>query len=279
VLRLIRADKSRRRPVREGEAEVVLRDDEDLPSGHAWTTEGRHWIEIIGVGSFELAPDSREVTAFGEPGIDPSALEETFYKTVLPIALHALGGYQSLHASAILLDAVGVVAFAAVSGTGKSTIAAGLNARGHSVWADDAVAFDVRHETPYVACVGLPFQLRVRQGSSGASTFLEVSSPKDEASDQSRPPFVALCLLERRADAGGEVAEISQLSPTDALTAVIRHAYFFGLRDLERRRQTMDDYLDLVARVPVLRIRFEANLARLPELLDAIERAVSDAVS
>jgi hypothetical protein len=37
-------------------------------------------------------------------------------------------------------------------------------------------------------------------------------------------------------------------------------------------------YLDLVARVPVLEVRFRPGLERLPALLDAIEEAVRGAL-
>jgi hypothetical protein len=276
VLKLVLDGKSSGQAARGGDAEVVLRDNEDLVFGLAWTAEGKHWIEITGVATFRLAPGSDEVVAFPEPGASLGGVEQVFYSSVLPIALHALHGYQSLHASAVLFEPFGVVAFAAVSETGKSTIAAGLSARGHPLWADDALAFDARPDARFVECIALPFALRLKPDPSRART----SDPSTKRSVHRTARLAAVCLPERRAgDRDERAAEVVRLSPTDAVTAVLPHAYFFSLGELERRRQTIEDYLELVARVPVLQVRFDATLERLPGVLDEIERGVRDALS
>lgn len=52
-----------------------------------------------------------------------------------------LDGQYLLHASALRLGDVGV-AFAAHSGTGKSTLATAMHARGHRVWSDDVLRIE-----------------------------------------------------------------------------------------------------------------------------------------
>src|ERR671935_59558 len=66
-----------------------------------------------------------------------------------------LAGREVLHASAVI-TARGVVAFCAVSTTGKSTIAYQFSRRGYGIWADDALAFDGADRG--VTALWLPFQ-------------------------------------------------------------------------------------------------------------------------
>jgi len=264
----------------DGETEVVLRDNEERAYGHTWTTSGAHWIAIDGVAKFQITPGSDDVVAFPDTGAARSAVEHVFYASVLPIALRAVRRFQSLHASAVVFNPYGgIVAFAAVSETGKSTVAAELSARGHPVWADDAVAFDVHQDHQSVSCIALPFALRVRASGSSPPPRGASLPAYHPYAGQTRP-LATVCLLERKGrDEGGDSVEVMTLPPADALTAVMPQAYFFGLRDLVQRRQMVEDYLALVSRVPVLRIRFETDLGRLPDLIDTIEGSLREAFS
>ena len=179
------------------DCEVVLRDDQERAYGCAWTHEGSHWIAVEGVARFQLVPGSDKVVAYADSAADSSAVETVFYSSVLPIALAALRRYQSLHASAVFIEPLGIVAFAAVSETGKSTIAAGLHARGHPLWADDAVAFEVDLEMPSVTCVSLPFTPRLRTSSAEGGDLQGHHMPIRESVAPRKAAFATLCLLER----------------------------------------------------------------------------------
>jgi hypothetical protein len=93
-------------------------------------------------------------------------------------------------------------------------------------------------------------------------------------------PLAALCILERLPEAGddGTAVEIARLGPTRAFAAALDHGYFFAPHDAVRKRRMLLAYLDLVARVPVLEVRFRPGFGRLPALLDAIEEAVRGAL-
>ena len=45
----------------------------------------------------------------------------------------------------------------------------------------------------------------------------------------------------------------------------------FALHDGERKRRMINNYLELVARVPIFDIAFQPGLDKLPAILDAIE--------
>ena len=66
----------------------------------------------------------------------------------------------------------------------------------------------------------------------------------------------------------------------DRLEAAIDHAYCYRPDDLERNRRMMREYLELVARVPVFKIRFVEDMEhvvavaeRVEELLESVSGA------
>jgi len=65
-----------------------------------------------------------------------------------------------------------------------------------------------------------------------------------------------------------------RLSPAEAFTAVLQHAYCFTLTERERTHTMVDAYLDLVSRVPVLRLRFSPSVESLPSLVAEIATAM-----
>lgn len=95
-------------------------------------------MHLPDVAAFRLG---MEVVAFPLPSAPPEPASDAFERSVLPMALQALGG-EALHASGVLGPS-GLVALCGDSGTGKSTLACALNAYGYLFWADDAVAFEV----------------------------------------------------------------------------------------------------------------------------------------
>jgi hypothetical protein len=244
---------------------------------HGDRVEGENWLRIPGVAAFRFggaADEPGEATAVPEPGVAREAVIDAYRRAVLPMALH-VHGLEVLHASAVIAPS-GVVAFCAESHGGKSTIAYAFEQRGHPVWADDAVAF---HPTEAGAeVVPLPFTLRLRAPSSA---YFETGDgpPSGEPTrghslDADPQPLAALCLLERSGDREEDVVA-DPLASAQAFAAIFEHAYWFDLRSVEQRRETMRRYLDLVVRVPVYRVRYPSGFDRLPDVLDAIEAALA----
>ncbi len=73
------------------------------------------------------------------PEMSWAVVEQVLVDLVAPRALHALG-FPCLHASAVRLTSGKAVAFTAEAGTGKSTLCAALVARGGQLLSDDAIA-------------------------------------------------------------------------------------------------------------------------------------------
>ena len=175
-----------------------------------------------------------------------------------------------MHASAVL-SAGGVVAFCAVSGTGKSTIARELALQGYTVWADDALAFE--GEDGPVTALPLPFQLPLRPRSSPERGDT-VGAPPETSAPEASAPLRAVCILERAQPPPGDAVDVRRLSPAEAFPTVLAHAYCYSLDDVERNREMIANYLDLSARLPMFRVAFRSGLEHLPAVLDAVEQAV-----
>jgi hypothetical protein len=244
---------------------TVWRDQAGTICAWGQTVDGEHWIHVPQVATFAFSPARPTVSAVPAHAAARDLLVDAFRRTVLPLALQALGR-QVLHASGVEIDGR-VVAFCALSGIGKSTVAGGLSRRGHALWADDAVCFEAAGQT--VIARGLPFTLRLRPESA---RFLGRDRADGSEGGPSDRPLAAIVVLER-APAGRGV-QVTRLSQADAFRAAMTHGYCFTLADADQRRTMIADYFDLVERVPVHRLRFEPGLGRLREMLEAIEDAV-----
>jgi hypothetical protein len=244
-------------------------DNDGAAAAYGGSVGGRHWMLLPGVGAFVFANDTDAVEAFPEDAASDALVEDSFRRIVLPMALQARGR-QVLHASGVL-GPKGVVALCAVSETGKSTLAFGLGSRGFQPWADDAVAFELTDDG--VVALPLPFTLRLRPESAA---FFGRDEPDVAGEPTLGEPaqLAAICVVERLPSADGVPIEIEPLDSVDAFPAVLTHAYCFSLEDDDRKRGLVQEYLELVTRVPVLRVRLREGLERLPKVLDAIAAAV-----
>jgi len=217
-----------------------------------------------GLASFRFMATG-DVVAVDRRGAAEARIRDAFQRSVLPLVLQARG-LEVLHASAILTDR-GVVALCAVKETGKSTIAYALSRRGYPLWADDAVAMQIEERA--VRAHPLPFSIRLRPAS--AAHFGKKAGPAPTL-QPSAAPLAALFVLVRD-ESIAEGAMVRRLTAGAALTAILTHAYCFTLADQDRKGRMMEQYLAVIARVPVFEARFGAGLDRLPSILDAIERA------
>ena len=129
---------------------------------YGYTASEQHWMHFPGVASYCFSSHSDEVIAFAEPSARLDWLRDTFYRSVLPMALQVFGK-EVLHASAVETT-YGAIAFCAISESGKSTIAYGLSRRGHPLWADDAVVFEISDRE--VWSHPMPFEIRLRAASA-----------------------------------------------------------------------------------------------------------------
>jgi hypothetical protein len=236
---------------------------------------GKVWVYVENLGYYAYQPDDECVEAFPLEGANPLYIWDSYYRIVLPLLLQATS-YELLHASAVD-SAGGVVAFCAVSETGKSTLAFALAERGYTQWADDAVLFEVT--AAEVLARALPYSVRLRPSSAAFfgepdrdSRLIPTTNLPLELSPR---PFRALFVLERLPETSDKTVSITKLESAQAFRQVLPHAYCFSLADQMRKKRMMEQYLALAAKLPIYSLRFKTGLNHLDEILDELEKTFS----
>src|SRR5688572_21051636 len=143
---------------------VVIADPAGTAVAYGWRRGMDHWISVPEKADFRFRPGSNVVTAHPVRGAAPEVVTDAYRGSVLPVAAQVMLGAQALHASAVMTPDGQIVAFGGRTGAGKTTIAVGLSRRGHRLWADDTVAFDVSAHG--ISALRLPFQLNLREPSA-----------------------------------------------------------------------------------------------------------------
>ena len=235
----------------------------------AQPARGRHWMRVTGVATFSFDDRAREVLAVPDPGVAREAVETAYRDMVRPVALQALG-LELLHASAVITPQ-GVIVLCGCSGTGKSTFAFALaKMPAHSLWADDLTLLDLRGTL--LEAVALPFDIGLRPAS--VSYFRDVESSPPRKARESRAPLRAICIL-RRVDPAGPL-HVTRLTASAAFSQLMDYAHSFCTEVVERRRRMLRGYMELVARVPVLEVRFRPGFDAFPAVLDGLMSRVGD---
>lgn len=211
------------------------------------------------------------------PGIAEEALAAPLLGVVLGTLLHQRG-LHTLHASAVVIDGR-AVAFVGEKGAGKSTTAAALHERGHSLVTDDVLALDfpktgaamVRPAFPRVKLWPDTLQMLGRDPASLARVTRNIDKRvhAPERCCRRAVPLSRIYLLQD----GPEVSE-TQLSEREAFFELMSHSY--AARFLGARQAGPQDFRltqALVAAVPVIRLARPRSFKHLDRLLSTIEEA------
>ena len=194
-----------------------------------------------------------------------------------------LRGITCLHGSAI---AIGDAAVAVVgpSGSGKSSTAAGFARLGYAVLSDDILAllqsgagFAVEPAFPHVRL--WPQSARSMFGSWDALPRITPNWDKCQLdleahgfAFQSEPlPLAAIYFLDERSTGNG-VARIEPMTPAAALIALVSDSHATEFVEAAQRAAEFDVLARLLATVPARRVMPCADMARIPELCEAIAR-------
>lgn len=196
-------------------------------------------------------------------------------------------GVTALHASALSLDGRAVV-LCGESESGKSTMAAALALRGAPVLCEDVAALRFSGDTFYIepgyAQVGLwPDTVETLLGTSDAlprltpsweKCFLPLDGEKARFELKERPIGVIYILARRTAS--DNVPRIEQISPREAMLALVQNTYMNWLLDGKQRALEFDFLSTLVTHIPVRRIIPHSDPARIAELCELIVTDAKD---
>jgi hypothetical protein len=191
-----------------------------------------------------------------------------------------LRGVTCLHASAVAFGEH-AVAFVGCEGAGKSTTAAALALRGHSVLSDDVVAlaerdglFYVHPAYPYL-CLW-PESVQSIYGSADSLPRFSANYEKRRLSLEKQElrfeerclPLSAIYILgERRGDPAPLVQEIA---PREAFLSLVANTFATSILDRRMRAKEFETLGRLLPRVMVRRLCAHYDAARLQELCDLL---------
>ena len=249
-------------------------------SSFSWTpTETLlYWKDI---GAF-AARDGRSILVEPAPDADPGEIQIALLGPVVA-ALLAQHGYVLLHASAVSIDGEAVL-FLGTTGSGKSTIASALRARGYALIVDDLAAVDFSGERPRVLR-GWPY------------TKLWPDSVAAMGEDPESLPRIADGYVKRRSALGsgfveekalpvgccyalarGENPAVKPLTAVEAFTHVTANSY--GIRWFLREMNAgqLEQRARIASEAPMRLLERPGDLARLPELVDLVERDARQAL-
>jgi hypothetical protein len=221
---------------------------------------------------FRLDPTRARLECAPEDPVAPD-WQRVLLSRILPNVSLA-HGRECLHAGAVQAPS-GVVAFAAPTGMGKSTLASELVGRGWRLFADDAVVLTggedgvVAHPgSPHMNLADEPCEAIVEAGLGIALAAL-AGEHWVALRDAVREPrgLAAVVLLER---APGLSLEVTRLSPSPLALA----PYMLGLPDEERDAANFTLYSDLVESTALLRLTV-GTTDRPARLADALEHVLA----
>ncbi|MGX1309548.1 hypothetical protein AB7M35_004320 [Amorphus suaedae] len=244
----------------------------------------RRWFETRGTDEILIRPQAIGrflLTAPGTIRIDPvlpiveKDLRAILFGSVLGAFIH-MRGLLPLHASAVTFGD-GVVAFAGVSGAGKSTMAAFLSDRGHQTVADDVCVVDTGGAAPMVR----PAIARLKLWGASMDAL---GKPRLEANrdtlrwekyhvrqepEVSARPLRAVVALEQ---AAGPHPELKPLAGAEAITNVLQNTFRPEIaRHLGRTPQIFRLSAATAAAVPVYRLDRTWDLDRIEPIVDLLE--------
>lgn len=225
-----------------------------------------------------VVQSGREITIYPAPEADERMIRLALIGTVMGVALYQRG-LLTLHASAIDIGGSGI-AFVGSSGWGKSTLAAALHTRGHSILADDvtAIRFDSGEHLvlPAYPQLKLSAESATILGYSPESLF-ELHAYAIKRGWQVAERFQNLPLPLQRIYilAEAETTSIEHLTQQQALIEVIRHSNPTRLQQ-PGGKSHFDQCVRLVQTIPFYRLSRPRDLAQLHDLTDRVETHITE---
>ena len=235
-----------------------------------------HWDKI---GTY-LVRNGREIIVDPSPNGDIGLLQLVLIGAVMAVLLYQRG-LLVLHASAVEVNGSGV-AFVGAKGAGKSTLAAVLCSRNHSLLADDVVAIDLAGNTPSV----LPAfpQIKLLPDSVTMldhdpeilprfSQLIDKRELRTAPVPASRIPLSRIYMLDKSSK-----AEIQGINGPEKLFGLLPHWYCARFLDVFWEGVRLDHFsqcTNLLGRIPLYRLCRTSDPTNLDDLVQMVEQHTS----
>lgn len=250
---------------------VVFDEDERVPYWTVARAERGTLLRVHDRADFWIRGGDIDVVP--HPEVASVVVEQVLVDLVAPRALHALG-FPCLHASAVRLTSGRAVAFTAEAGTGKSTLCAALVARGGQLLSDDAIAPRIEDDQLRVhpAYPSLRLWADSTVAVFGHDDFPtaarhrkhRVGCDRAEAS-----PLERLFVLEH--EGGQTIPSRTRMKSSEALQKLAEGIHRLVADEPKACAAEFALLSELVARVPIYRLRFSHDYRALDRLVQLVE--------
>jgi hypothetical protein len=232
---------------------------------------------ISRVGNF-IVRHGREIIVNPLPNANTRTIQLYIAEAIMTVLLYQRNMFV-LHGSAVEIDG-SAITFIGDSGSGKSSIAAALTARGHAILTDDVIAISFDSGAVNVQ-PGIP-QLKLSAETAAALGLNVESLPPVHLQEEkyvyrntlrfprNPPPLKRIYVVDTSND--GDLPRITPIRPQEALVMLVRHSY--GARTLQRGRKTESYFFQsahLARQVPIFSLHRPTLLSQLPDLARFIE--------
>jgi hypothetical protein len=254
-----------------------------LKSRRTWARIGRgsdrYVLRFSEFGDFEVSACGRRIVAHAAHSLPPATLRHLLLDQVLPLTLGRMGR-TAIHASAVHVPGLGVVAFAGRAGCGKSALAAALAREGCAVMSDDCLVIAVRPDgvwaVPSYPGVRLWPDVASRLGYRGPpvahySDKLRVRSSRTLSAE--RPARLRALFLLSPPSSEVRTVAVSARTPLEGFIGLTRSAYLLDFKDPAALTWLFNQLGALSERVPMAGLRLAKDRLRLRELAREVRKA------
>jgi hypothetical protein len=249
-------------------------------SGPTWLHIGRgdrrYVLRFPDLADFDVSQSGRRIVAHLRSGVPAATLRHLFLDQVLPLALGRMGR-TPIHASAVDVPGVGVIAFAGGPGCGKSTLAAALAREGCAVLSDDCLVVAIRRNRvwaiPSYAGVRLWPDAASRLGYRGRAVAHysdKVRVGRSGLLSGDRPARLCALFLLSPPSSAVHAVSMSPRSPGERFIGLARSTYLLDIEDRGALTRLFHQLGVLSERVPIAGLRLSKDRRRLPELARAV---------
>lgn len=239
------------------------------------TAEGTY-LRWKDVGSFRVC-DGNRITCDPAPGTPEQTIRLPLLGIVMGVLLHQRG-LLTFHASAVAIDDE-AVAFIGWKGAGKSTTAAALQARGHTLITDDVLALDRMEDGHALVLPAFP-QIKLWPESAAGlgydpNTLPALSESVEKRALRPVEQFATRALPLGRIyflDEGAEF-HIESITGGERFTTLLSQAYaprFLG--SSASTTEYFDKCQQLTRHVPLYRLTRPMDFSRMGEWIRAVEK-------
>ena len=239
---------------------------------HIGRGKGRYVLRFPDLADFDVSQSGRRIVAHLHSRVAVATLRHFFLDQVLPLALGRLGR-TAIHASAVLLPGIGVVAFAGGTGCGKSTLAAALARQGGAVLSDDCLVLAIRRgrvwAVPSYGGVRLWPDDAARLGCRGrpvAHYTDKVRVGPSSLPSADRPARLRALFLLSPPSAAVRGVSMPVRGARERIMGLVRLSYLLDVEDRTALTRLFHNLGVVAERVPIAGLRLARDRPRLPAL-------------